>query len=117
MLPGRPDIVLPRYKTIIFVHGCFWHRHEGCNQATTPKTRTAFWQEKFDKNVARDKRNIEDLETLGWNVIVIWECELKDPDEVMRSIKRKLDPQTATYIAPPTQPLMAAEEMTDYSAN
>jgi DNA mismatch endonuclease Vsr len=107
----------PRYKTLIFVHGCFWHRHEDCKEATTPKTRTEFWQDKFDKNVARDKRNIEDLEILGWNVIVIWECELKDPDEVMRSIKRRLNPQTAAYIVRPTPPLLAAEEVAGYSAD
>jgi len=98
------------------VHGCFWHRHEDCKEATTPKTRTEFWQNKFDKNVARDKRNIKDLETLGWNVIVVWECELKDPDEVMRLIKRRLDPQTAAYIVRPTPPLLAAEEVAGYSA-
>ena len=69
---------------------------------------------KFDKNVARDKRNIEDLEILGWNVIVVWECELKDPDEVMRSIKRRLNPQTAAYIVRPTPPLLAAEEVAGY---
>ncbi len=76
--PGKPDVVLPKYKTAIFVHGCFWHRHEGCKLATIPKTRTEFWMEKFAKNVANDKKHYEQLRDMGWNVIVIWECELEN---------------------------------------
>ena len=75
--PGKPDIVLPKYHVAIFVHGCFWHRHEGCKDATIPKTRTEFWLEKFDKNVKNDQIKQEKLRELGWKVIVIWECELK----------------------------------------
>jgi DNA mismatch endonuclease (patch repair protein) len=75
-LPGKPDIVLAKYRTAIFVHGCFWHRHPGCKVATTPKSNTEFWIEKFSRNVARDKSVITQLETCGWTVIVIWECEL-----------------------------------------
>lgn len=75
--PGKPDIVLPKYKTVIFIHGCFWHRHEGCRYATTPKTRVEFWESKFRKNVANDKKHQEELEAAGWKVITIWECELK----------------------------------------
>lgn len=75
--PGKPDIVLPKYHVAIFVHGCFWHRHEGCKDATTPKTRTEFWLEKFDKNVKNDQIKQEKLRELGWKVIVIWECEIK----------------------------------------
>lgn len=75
--PGHPDIVLPKYKTVIFVNGCYWHRHEGCKLATTPKTNTEFWQDKFDRNVANDKKHKEQLEKMGWNVIVLWECEIK----------------------------------------
>ena len=75
-LPGKPDIVLPRYRTAIFVHGCFWHRHDGCKVATTPKSNAGFWQEKFDRNVARDARSEELLKAQGWTVIVVWECEL-----------------------------------------
>lgn len=75
-LPGKPDLVFPRYKAVVFVHGCFWHRHPGCSIATTPKSNTAFWLEKFEKNVARDARVIAQLEGQGWKVLVAWECEL-----------------------------------------
>lgn len=71
--PGKPDIILPKYHVVIFVHGCFWHRHEGCKDATTPKTRTEFWLEKFDKNVKNDQIKQEKLKEMGWRVIVIWE--------------------------------------------
>lgn len=74
---GTPDIVLPKYHVVIFIHGCFWHRHEGCKDATTPKTRTEFWLQKLDKNVKNDQIKQEQLKELGWRVIVIWECELK----------------------------------------
>ncbi len=77
-LPGCPDIVLPKYRTVIFVHGCFWHRHPGCPRTTTPKTNVEFWGKKFAENVARDERNRQALVELGWNVVVIWECEIKD---------------------------------------
>jgi len=75
-LPGKPDIVLPKYKTVIFVHGCFWHRHKGCKYTYTPKSRTEFWKNKFDKNIARDKQVRKELKSLGWNVITVWECEI-----------------------------------------
>jgi len=90
-LSGRPDIVLPKYRTAIFVHGCFWHRHPGCRNATTPSTRAEFWQEKFDSNVRRDARNRADLEAAGWAVITVWECELKaDAEEVVRRVTGEL---------------------------
>lgn len=75
-LPGSPDLVFPKYKAVIFVHGCFWHRH-GCKQATTPSTRKQYWEEKFKGNIERDERNIQSLKDLGWRVMVVWECELK----------------------------------------
>ena len=75
--PGKPDIVLPKYKTVIFINGCFWHRPEGCKYATMPKTRVDYWNAKFERNVANDKLHIKHLEELGWNVITLWECELK----------------------------------------
>lgn len=77
-LPGKPDIVLPKYKTVIFVHGCFWHRHKRCSGATMPSTNQDFWKEKFRQNVKRDKKEQSALKRLGWKVIVIWECELKE---------------------------------------
>ncbi|GGY73132.1 very short patch repair endonuclease [Pseudoduganella plicata] len=75
-LPGKPDLVFPRYKVVVFVHGCFWHRHQGCKIATTPKSNTQFWVEKFGKNVARDSRVTATLVELGWRVFVAWECDL-----------------------------------------
>lgn len=89
--PGKPDIVLPKYHVAIFVHGCFWHRHEGCKDATIPKTRTEFWLEKFDKNVKNDQIKQEKLRELGWKVIVIWECELKRSfQETMDKVEKEL---------------------------
>jgi DNA mismatch endonuclease (patch repair protein) len=76
-LPGKPDIVLPKYKTVIFSHGCFWHRHEGCKYAYTPKTNTKFWVDKITSNSKRDKVNLQKLADLGWNVIIVWECEIR----------------------------------------
>ena len=89
--PGKPDFVLPKYHVAIFVHGCFWHRHEDCKDATTPKTRTEFWLEKFDKNVKNDQIKQEKLRELGWKVIVIWECELKrNFQETMDKVEKEL---------------------------
>lgn len=79
-LPGTPDIVFPSRCKVIFVHGCFWHRHPGCEKASTPKTRTEFWNAKFDANVARDQRKIAELERDGWSVMVVWECEMASDD-------------------------------------
>ncbi|MEW9836221.1 very short patch repair endonuclease [Mesorhizobium marinum] len=75
-LPGKPDLVFPRHKVALFVHGCFWHRHYGCKVATTPKSNISFWLAKFERNVARDLAVRQALETLGWKVAIIWECEL-----------------------------------------
>lgn len=74
-LPGKPDVVLPKYKTVVFVHGCFWHRHERCKRATTPATNTEFWQAKFEANVDRDRSVMDLLRRAGWRVVIIWECE------------------------------------------
>ena len=81
-LPGKPDIVLPRYRAVVLVHGCFWHRHPGCRFAYVPKSRKAFWQEKFADNVRRDRSVRKQLATLGWRVEVVWECELRCPAKV-----------------------------------
>jgi len=78
-LPGRPDIVLPKHHTVIFVHGCFWHRHKRCRFAYTPKSRVAFWNEKFLRNVERDHEAAAALRRLGWRVITVWECEAASP--------------------------------------
>lgn len=77
-LPGKPDIVLPKFKTALFVHGCFWHRHPGCKRATTPASNTAYWDKKFARTVARDAKSQKELEVLGWRVLIVWECELKN---------------------------------------
>ena len=76
-LPGKPDVVLPKYRTVIFVHGCFWHRHQGCNNATMPSTNAEFWKAKFQRNVDNDKKHYEELEHLGWRVLTVWECDIK----------------------------------------
>lgn len=90
-LPGKPDIVLPKYHTAIFVHGCFWHRHEKCRNATTPSTRTEFWQAKFNGTVERDKRNTAALEATGWTVITVWECELKaNGDRIVQQLASEM---------------------------
>lgn len=78
-LPGRPDIVLPKLRTVIFVHGCFWHAHQGCKDFRLPKTRASWWKEKIEGNSERDRRNIQKLTSLGWRVLVVWECSLKTP--------------------------------------
>ena len=76
-LPGKPDIVLPKYKTVIFVNGCFWHKHEGCRYFVWPKNNAVFWKEKIEKNADRDQRNYVLLQQAGWRVIIIWDCQLK----------------------------------------
>jgi DNA mismatch endonuclease (patch repair protein) len=77
-LPGRPDIVLPKYHAVVFVHGCFWHRHSGCRFAYAPKSRVEFWNTKFECNVARDRLVYVELDTLNWHHLTVWECELRD---------------------------------------
>jgi DNA mismatch endonuclease (patch repair protein) len=76
-LPGKPDLVLLKYKTVVFVHGCFWHKHEGCRYFVVPKTRTEFWLNKIGKNVINDERQQAELTAAGWKVLTVWECELK----------------------------------------
>ena len=85
-LPGSPDIVLPKYKTVIFVHGCFWHRHENCKYSSTPKTRKKFWESKFEVNVKRDLEIQEKIKNIEWRSIVIWECETKDVENLRAKI-------------------------------
>lgn len=89
--PGKPDLVLPKYHTVIFINGCFWHQH-GCSRSTLPKTNQDYWIPKIQRNVERDRQNIKALEDAGWKVIVIWECELKKKtlEETMNSVEAKL---------------------------
>jgi DNA mismatch endonuclease (patch repair protein) len=87
-LPGRPDIVLPRYHTAIQVNGCFWHRHDGCEFAYTPSSNRRFWKKKFSENVERDKRSARRLHELGWRLIVVWECEASNSRRLDRIVRR-----------------------------
>ncbi|HEX4764924.1 MAG TPA: very short patch repair endonuclease [Lichenihabitans sp.] len=89
-LPGRPDLVFPSRRKAIFVHGCFWHRHLGCRMASMPKTRAEFWSTKFEQNVRRDAAAIEALESTGWKVLVIWECETRDEAGLRRTLDKFL---------------------------
>lgn len=90
-LPGKPDIVFPKYKTAVFIHGCFWHMHSNCKIARIPKSNTDFWIKKLNHNVEKDKCNKQQLENSGWRVITIWECEIeKDLDSVIQMLVAKL---------------------------
>ena len=89
-LPGKPDIVLPKYGTAIFVHGCFWHRHPNCKYAYMPKSRIGFWRNKFEENTVRDKKKHSELKKSGWKVIIIWECEIHNMDKLHCKLKRLL---------------------------
>jgi DNA mismatch endonuclease (patch repair protein) len=92
-LPGRPDIVLPKYRTVVFVHGCFWHRHRGCKNSTTPTSNRRFWAKKLEGNAARDRVNERTLRRAGWRVVLIWECDTEKPEmlraRMMKLLKRK----------------------------
>lgn len=92
-LPGSPDIVLPKYKIVIFVHGCFWHHHKDCKKAGLPKRNVDFWREKMIKNVERDERKKKELDRLGWKVVILWQCHIENRDEteLMKAIERKIE--------------------------
>jgi DNA mismatch endonuclease (patch repair protein) len=90
-LPGRPDLVFPGLWKAIFVHGCFWHRHPKCRYAATPTTRYEFWQRKFEENRERDKRNLQALSRMGWESLVVWECELRDLGRLEVRLRAFLD--------------------------
>ncbi len=89
-LPGSPDIVLKKYKTVIFVNGCYWHRHENCKLAYNPKSNIEFWQKKFKENVSRDKKNYKKIKQLGWKVIICWECQIKNNFDVVKEKIEKI---------------------------
>jgi DNA mismatch endonuclease (patch repair protein) len=124
-LPGKPDIVLPKYKTVIFLHGCFWHRHEGCKYAYTPKTNTKFWVDKITSNAERDKVNAEKLTALGWNIVTVWECEIRHKykhdltplidrveEEILAQIPQKVS--LKFYEERENEILMVAEDIVEY---
>ena len=90
-LPGKPDIILKKHNTVIFVHGCFWHQHKECKRANIPKSNKKYWIPKLERNVERDKINKRELNKLGWNVITIWECETKDSGKITAELKKKLN--------------------------
>jgi DNA mismatch endonuclease (patch repair protein) len=89
-LPGRPDIYLPKYKTVVFVHGCFWHRHKGCPRSTGPCHNRTFWQQKFAKNAARDKKVLKELANVGIRVVTVWTCQLCNLETVAHRLRQKL---------------------------
>lgn len=90
-LPGKPDLVFSARRKVVFINGCFWHRHRNCALARLPKSRTEFWTEKLERNKARDDRNVAALRDLGWDVLTVWECEIRDPAAVMRRLEAFLD--------------------------
>ena len=93
LLPGSPDIVLAKYKTVIFIHGCFWHGHKNCKPAKLPETRKVFWKQKIFGNMNRDKKNIKKLRQTGWNVITVWQCQIKNKvrqNKILTNIVNKL---------------------------
>jgi DNA mismatch endonuclease (patch repair protein) len=124
-LPGKPDIVLPKYKTVIFLHGCFWHRHENCKYAGMPKTNTKFWVDKITSNAERDSVNFQKLTALGWNVVIVWECEIRHQykhdltplidrveAEILAQIPKKLS--VKFYEEHENEVLMVAEDIVEY---
>ena len=92
-LPGKPDIVLSKYNTVVFVNGCFWHAHQGCKWFVPPKSNSEFWQKKFAYNIERDEKNYNRLRDLGWKVIIVWECEVRhgNPQNALQSLKEKIE--------------------------
>ncbi|MBU2498398.1 MAG: DNA mismatch endonuclease Vsr [Proteobacteria bacterium] len=108
-LPGKPDIVLPKYSSVIFVHGCFWHRHEGCRRASMPATRQDYWVPKFKRTVERDRQTQRELRRLGWNVIIVWECQLRDQNRLAHQLKSDITNPKSVYRQGFTPAKMAAE--------
>ena len=97
-MPGKPDIVMPRYQTVVFVNGCFWHRHPGCRRASTPKTNTPFWERKFARNVARDRRAHKSLRRDGWTVLVVWECQTRDSQTLANTLCNMLPSRSVSRL-------------------
>ena len=118
-LPGNPDIVLPKYKTVIFVNGCFWHGHEGCKYFRLPKSNVEFWKEKIERNIERDRESMQALLDLGWKVIRVWECELRNKANREVTLNKIYNSITSAdrigYSFEETEVPMAAEPEADYS--
>lgn len=118
-LPGNPDIVLPKYKTVIFVNGCFWHGHEGCKYFRLPKSNVEFWKEKIERNIERDRESMRALLDLGWKVIRAWECELRNKanrEETLNKIYNSITSSDGSnYSFEETDVPIAAEPEADYS--
>lgn len=118
-LPGNPDIVLPKYKTVIFVNGCFWHGHEDCKYFRLPKSNVEFWKEKIGRNIERDRESMQALLDLGWKIIRVWECELRNKanreDTLNKIYKSITSPNGSSYSFEETDIPMAAEPEADYS--
>ena len=116
-LPGKPDITPPKRRSAVFVHRCFWHRHQNCPHATTPSSRQEYWLPKFNRTIERDRRNQEKLRQQGWNVIVVWECETKNLAMLARQLEKRINRQPLISQAPqPSSVAMAAEKREDYNA-
>ena len=114
-LPGTPDVVLPRYRAVVFVNGCFWHRHAGCKIATMPKSHRAFWREKFARNVANDRKHRRRLKRMGWRVATVWSCQLRHPERVLAKLETWLGPRRpASPAAVPDRWPMVAESRPAY---
>lgn len=118
-LPGKPDIVLPKYKTVIFVNGCFWHGHEGCKYFRLPKSNVEFWKEKIERNIERDRESMQALLDLGWKLIRVWECELRNKanrEAILNKIYNSITTSgNSGYSFEETDIPMAAEPETGYS--
>lgn len=116
-LPGKPDVVLPKLRAVVFMHGCFWHRHEGCSRATTPSSRQEYWLPKFKRTVERDRKNQEELRQKGWNVVIIWECETKDLAKLEANLLKLIDHDESVAWREQTSSLpIAAEKQVRYNA-
>lgn len=116
-LPGSPDLVLRRHKTVIFINGCFWHGHENCKYYRLPKSNIRFWKEKIERNIARDERDMKALRKLGWRVMVIWECELKTEESRMRTLHELKDKLNSPYPVYYNTFVEAAEPESYYGLN
>jgi DNA mismatch endonuclease, patch repair protein len=114
-LPGKPDIVLPKYRAAIFIHGCFWHRHPGCPRASTPATRREYWLPKFERTEQRDRINQAKLIELGWRVVVIWECEIRDLEHLGEILTHAITAPMMEYSHNEPIVLLAAETQANYA--